>query len=64
MIAFAAAAALLMFLPALSSTAATLGLSRTGVALGVGTVVIAGWLAATTEPEPGLLVAYGRWMVT
>ncbi|HEX8726626.1 MAG TPA: fused MFS/spermidine synthase [Gemmatimonadaceae bacterium] len=64
MIAFAAASALLMFLPALSEASGTLQLSRRGAALGLGTVVVAAWLAATTKPEPDLLVAYGRWMVT
>ncbi|MGH7690951.1 MAG: spermidine synthase, partial [Gemmatimonadaceae bacterium] len=64
MIAFAAVAALLMFLPALSAGAGKLQLSRQGALLGVCTVIAAGWLAATTKPEPDLLVAYGRWMVT
>jgi spermidine synthase len=64
MIAFAAVSALVMFLPAADAQAGRLRLGRSGLVLGTATVVAAIVLAATTQPEPDLLVAYGRWMVT
>ena len=64
MIGLAAIGALVMFLPALSPESGRLQLSRRGAALGAATVLAAVLFAATTKPEPDLLVAYGRWMVT
>jgi len=64
MIGFAALAAVLMFLPVVAANGARLRSTRKGALLAAATVVVAGWLGATTKPEPDLLVAYGRWMVT
>ncbi len=64
MIAFAAVGALLMFVPALASNAARVHVRKSGAVLATVTVAAAVFFAATTKPEPDLLVAYGRWMVT
>jgi spermidine synthase len=62
MVAFAVVGALLMFLPVLSGDA--LRVTRGGIVRGAITVAAALWLGSTISPVPGLLVAYGRWMVT
>ncbi len=64
MIAVAALSALLMLVPVLPAAAARLQVRRSGVVAGAGVLAAAVWLAAAVAPEPGLLVAYGRWMVT
>ena len=64
LIALATVSALLMLVPVLSPDATRLRVSRTGAAWGVATVAAALWLGSTVAPVPGLLVAYGRWMVT
>ena len=64
MIAFAAIGALLMFVPALSGDSVRLGVRKSGLALAGLTVAAALFFGSTTKPEPDLLVAYGRWMVT
>ncbi len=64
MIAVAVLSALLMLVPVLSGQPARLRVRRSGALAGVGVVAVAIWLASTVSPVPGLLVAYGRWMVT
>jgi spermidine synthase len=64
MIAVAAIAALLMFLPSLSGDSVTIGVRKSGLALAGLTVAAALFFGSTTKDEPALLVAYGRWMVT
>ncbi len=64
MVALAAVSALLMFLPTLSGATGGLHVTRRGVIRSVVTVVVALGLGATVSAVPGLLVAYGRWMVT
>ncbi|MGA9835720.1 MAG: fused MFS/spermidine synthase [Gemmatimonadaceae bacterium] len=64
MIAVAAMSALLMLVPVLSGVPARLRMRRSGALAGAGVVAVSIWLAFTVSPEPGLLVAYGRWMVT
>lgn len=64
LIGLATVSALLMLVPVLSSDAARLRVSHRGAAWGVAIVAAALWLGSTVAPVPGLLVAYGRWMVT
>jgi spermidine synthase len=62
MVALAVVGALLMFLPVLSGDA--LRVTRGGIVRSAVTVAAALWLGSTISAVPGLLVAYGRWMVT
>ncbi|MDE3217178.1 MAG: fused MFS/spermidine synthase, partial [Gemmatimonadota bacterium] len=64
MIGFAVVSALLMFLPVLSPDGATLRVTNGGIARAALTLAAAIWLASGVSAVPGLLVAYGRWMVT
>ncbi len=64
MIGFAVIGALLMFLPGLSADGAALRVTNGGIARSAVTLAAAIWLASGVSAVPGLLVAYGRWMVT
>jgi spermidine synthase len=63
LIVFAAISALLVLVPVVTE-AGKLELTPRGFAYGIVTLILAGWLAAGVRPVPGLLIAYGRYMVT
>ncbi|HEY5219507.1 MAG TPA: fused MFS/spermidine synthase, partial [Gemmatimonadaceae bacterium] len=64
LIVLAAASSLLMLLPTVSAGAARIRIKRAGMLASAGVVAVAIWCAVAVQPAPGLLVAYGRWMVT